>query len=89
MKKIIFTTISVLLVQAFMQKASSQANVQLSNLDNPTKINVNLLPDKDNLRSLGNSNKEWKDIYMRGIGLERRVYMDGRRFFFRQHISWP
>jgi hypothetical protein len=67
MKKIIYTSIGFFLLQAFLPKASAQANVQLSNLDNPTKINVHLLPDKDNMRSLGNLNKEWKDIYMRGI----------------------
>lgn len=51
----------------FSSAAYSQANTQLSNLVAPTKVNVSLLPDKDNQRDLGNLNKQWKDIYMRGI----------------------
>jgi len=67
MKKNFYIFISIFLLQAFFQRALSQADVQLSNLVAPTKVNVQLLPDKDNLRNLGNLNKGWKDLYMRGI----------------------
>src|ERR1041385_6483257 len=66
MKKIIYTC-SIVLLQAFSQQALAQADVQLSNLVSPTKVNVALLPDKDNKRDLGNFNKGWKDLYLRGI----------------------
>src|SRR6185503_19567562 len=67
MKKIFYISASIFFLQASLQKALAQADVQLSNLVAPTKANVTLLPDKDNKRDLGNLNKEWKDIYMRGI----------------------
>jgi hypothetical protein len=66
MKKI-YTSIGICLMPFFMQQLHAQANTQLSNLDAPTKINASLIPDKNNNRSLGNSNKNWKNIYMNGV----------------------
>src|SRR4030095_5291080 len=67
MKKVIYIIMSILLMLAMKQETSAQADVQLSNLVAPTKVNVALLPDKDNKRNLGSTNKGWMDLYMRGI----------------------
>ncbi|HEX5154611.1 MAG TPA: tail fiber domain-containing protein [Parafilimonas sp.] len=66
MKKI-YTSIGICLMPFFVQQLHAQANTQLSNLNAPTKINASLIPNQNNARSLGNSNKGWKDIYMGGI----------------------
>lgn len=82
MKKHIYSIIAIFLMQALLQKIYAQANTQLSNLNAPTKVNVNLLPDKDNKRSLGSSNKSWTDLYMRGI-----IWRQGYTFLGGQYYS--
>jgi hypothetical protein len=60
---------------AFCNKTNAQANTSLSNLSKPTKINVDLLPDKDSKHSLGNSTKAWMFLY-----LDSAIYIDSARF---------
>jgi hypothetical protein len=55
--------------------AQNSANTTLSNLISPTKINVDLLPDKNNKRNLGSYNREWKNFY-----LDSFIYLAGRKF---------
>ncbi len=63
------------------QKSSAPvyANTSLNNLISPTKIDVNLLPDKDAKRDLGSANKAWKNLY-----LDSAIYAGGTKF-----ISMP
>lgn len=49
------------------KKSTAQVNTDLSNLVAPTKVNVNLLPMGDNIKSLGSDAKSWKDFYLDGI----------------------
>ena len=54
---------------------AQNANTTLSNLTSPTLINVNLVPDKNNNRNLGNATKAWKNLY-----LDTAVYIGGYKF---------
>ena len=47
--------------------ADIDANTALSNLSS-TEINTSLLPNVSNTHSLGSSSKQWKDIYVGGLG---------------------
>lgn len=68
--------ICVLLITTSYDKVVAQyANLNLSNLTSPTKVNADLLPDSSNIRSLGSSNISWKDLYVR-----TSVYLAGSRF---------
>lgn len=51
---------------AWTAVSTTGANVSLSNLSGPTAVNVNLLPDADNTRNLGNATTTWKNIYYSG-----------------------
>ena len=66
MKKI-YTITGICLMPFFMQQLHAQANTELSNLATPTKINANLVPNNNNTKSLGSSNKGWKNVYMNGV----------------------
>jgi hypothetical protein len=49
---------------AASKKINAQnANTTLSNLTTPTKVNANLLPDKDSKRNPGAATKGWKNLY--------------------------
>lgn len=62
-KKLFFSLIiAVAATQAF-----GQANTSLSNLVNPTAINVSLVPQSFNSKNLGSSSKTWKDLYVDGV----------------------
>src|ERR1700759_1835452 len=53
------------IIHAQSKPATAQyANTTLSNLTSPTKIKLSLLPDTTNKRSIGNSTKSWKNIYI-------------------------
>ena len=65
MKTPIYTALSVvLLITSFHKTMAQGANKALSNLTNPTAVNENLLPDKTNKRTIGNSNKAWNSLYL-------------------------
>ena len=53
----------------------SGANDTLSNLSMPTSINQTLIPDLDNLYSLGTTGTEWRDLYIDGT-----AYLDAIGF---------
>jgi hypothetical protein len=63
-----------ILALAFSAKGFAQANTSLSNLVS-TKINVSLLPDKNQARNLGSGAKAWKNLY-----LDSAVYLGNSRF---------
>src|SRR5215471_5397710 len=66
----------ILFFTAVAFKSNAQnANTSLSNLTSPTKVNVDLLPDKDQKRSLGNFTRAWKNLY-----LDSAIYIDSSRF---------
>jgi hypothetical protein len=46
--------------------SSNGANTSLSNLKAPTAVNVDLLPDSNNKRSLGTNSFAWKRLYLSG-----------------------
>jgi hypothetical protein len=46
--------------------SSNGANTSLSNLKAPTAVNVDLLPDSNNKRSLGSNSLSWKRLYLSG-----------------------
>ncbi len=54
---------------------SKGANKSLSNLTTPTAVNVDLLPNADNIISLGSSSVSWKDLFLDG-----HLYLGGARF---------
>ncbi|MGI8952476.1 MAG: tail fiber domain-containing protein [Chitinophagaceae bacterium] len=47
----------------------------LSNLNTPTKVNVDLLPDSTNARNLGSKSKSWKNVFAKGS-----YYLGGDKF---------
>jgi hypothetical protein len=68
--------IPLILILAICNSINAQnANTTLSNLINPTAVNANLLPDKDNKRSLGNAGKGWKLLY-----LDSAIFLGGNPF---------
>ena len=72
MKKKIITPIGVALVLCALHYQSfGQASNDLSNLDS-TSINQKLLPQTDNSLSLGSSDLNWKDLYLKG-----GIYVNG------------
>ncbi len=75
MKSSFYTAACMFATCFFSVDAAAQANTDLSNLVAPTKVNVNMLPNNDNTKSLGTAAKSWKDIYMDGI-------------MYRQGYSW-
>ena len=67
MKIKLYTLIILLLLFVNNNKSIAQnANTSLSNLTAPTKVNVNLVPNKNNVRDLGAANKSWRNIYFTG-----------------------
>tara|TARA_R110002167_G_scaffold230102_1_gene435287 strand:- start:265 stop:2199 length:1935 start_codon:yes stop_codon:yes gene_type:complete len=58
-----------------LESSSSGANTSLSNLSMPTSINQTLIPDLDNLYSLGTSTTQWRDLYIDGT-----AYLDAIGF---------
>jgi trimeric autotransporter adhesin len=67
MRKIALISLLLVLISfAPKSKLFSQANTSLSNLVAPTAINVNLIPNTTNTKSLGSSTLNWKDIYLEG-----------------------
>lgn len=57
----------IILLLIFCNVAGAQYATQaLDNLASPTKISQSLLPAKDSSKNLGSSNKNWKDIYLKG-----------------------
>jgi trimeric autotransporter adhesin len=76
MKKLSAYLIITVFAFAIHIKVSAQsANTSLSNLTSPTKINVNLLPDKDKVRNLGSGGKAWRNLY-----LDSAVYFNNVKF---------
>jgi hypothetical protein len=69
-----FLFIFFLTAIAFESRAQN-ANTTLSNLTSPTKVNVDLLPDKDQKRNLGKFTRAWKNLY-----LDSAIYIDSSRF---------
>ena len=55
--------------------SSSGANDTLSNLSTPTSVNQTLIPDLDNLYSLGTSTTQWRDLHIDGT-----AYLDAIGF---------
>ncbi len=47
--------------------SGKNADQSLSNLTQPTAVNVDLLPDSNNTRSLGNGRQAWENIYVDSI----------------------
>lgn len=66
---------AVVTIFACSNKVAAQAAQDLSNLTSPTQVNVNLLPDIDNKRSLGNVSKSWDALYLDGA-----IFLSGKRF---------
>jgi hypothetical protein len=58
-----------------LESSSSGANTSLSNLSTPTSINQTLIPDLDNLYSLGTSTTQWRDLHINGT-----AYLDAIGF---------
>ncbi|HVX25825.1 MAG TPA: tail fiber domain-containing protein [Parafilimonas sp.] len=54
---------------------AQNANTTLSNLTNPTKINVSLLPDGNGNHNVGNTTNAWRNLY-----LDSNIYIDGTKF---------
>lgn len=54
---------------------AQNANSTLSNLANPTKINVSLLPNGNDNHNIGNSNYAWRNLF-----LDSNIYVGGTRF---------
>jgi hypothetical protein len=75
MKNQFYTLLIAAGLAAIGNKCFAQANTTLSNLTSPTAVNVSLLPGSDNSKSLGSTNKSWKDIYLDGD-----LYLDGFRW---------
>jgi hypothetical protein len=76
MKKLFYYSIIALACFAANIKIFAQsANTTLSNLTSPTKVNANLLPDKDKTRNLGSATKGWRNLY-----LDSAVYLNGVKF---------
>jgi hypothetical protein len=53
-------------------------NTSLSNLTNPTKINVSLLPDGNGNHNIGNSANTWRNLF-----LDSNIYLGGTKFISR------
>ncbi|HEY1870629.1 MAG TPA: hypothetical protein VGG71_06185, partial [Chitinophagaceae bacterium] len=49
-----------------IKSTAQSANTSLSNLTAPTKVNVNVLPDKNGKHDLGSGTKSWNNIYFHG-----------------------
>lgn len=75
MKKILLLIPLTACFASYSVTSNAQADQQLSNLTAPTKVNVNLQPDKDSKRNLGSLNKAWKNVYV-----DTAVYIEGHRF---------
>ena len=67
--------LSLIMIVVCMKTNAQNANTALSNLKSPTKVNVNLLPDKDHAHNLGSLSKAWKNLY-----LNSAIYIDSSRF---------
>ena len=59
---------------------ASGANTSLSNLSS-TSINQNLIPSSDNLRDLGATSTEWRNLYIDGIAHIDTLDIDGTSSF--------
>ena len=60
---------------AWKAVSTVKANLTLSNLNAPTAVNVDVLPDSNNLHNLGSSSKSWKNIYSKSS-----YYLNGTKF---------
>ncbi len=79
MKTKLYNIIIFLLFVNYIESNAQSANTSLSNLISPTKVNVNLLPDKNGNRNLGSPAKQWRNIYFTGnqyIGTYRVIQID-------------
>ncbi len=64
----------MLLTTGYTTRAQN-ANTSLSNLTAPTKVNVDLLPNTTNTRSLGSTAKSWKNIFA-----QNAYFLTGTKF---------
>jgi hypothetical protein len=84
MKTKFYSVVILVILVAFYNKSNAQANQSLSNLTSPTAVNVNLIPNQDNKRSLGTSTASWKNLYLDSI-----IYFHGKTFIrVTSALSW-
>ena len=60
---------------AWKAVSTVKANLTLSNLSASTAVNVDVLPDSNNLHNLGSTSKSWKNIYSKSS-----YYLNGTKF---------
>src|SRR5215471_17697899 len=75
MKAKFYAPAIALVIFAAAIKANAQANKTLSNLTNPTSVNVDLVPNSSGTRNLGSSTKSWNNVFANGA-----YYLDGTPF---------
>ncbi len=76
MKTLFYYVIVLFILLAATQKNYAQnANTSLSDLVVPTKVNVDLLPNATNARSLGSTGKSWKNVFA-----QNAYFLGGTKF---------
>jgi len=79
------TGMIIILLMVCHKTYAQNANTSLSNLTDPTKVNVNLLPDKNAKHDLGSVTKTWNNIYFHNKWFKDSIQLfssDIANFFF-------